>query len=571
MKRLILWILVLAFVLFQSPISIFAEAQGLAISYSASVPSNIKVLMPSGQIVTMDMDEYLKGVLPCEMSTGWPIEALKAQAVAARCYAATSHKHGAADICTTTCCQAWSGVHYADTDQAVVSTHNVVATYSGSIIQAYYFGHCDGSTRNSEAVWGGYVPYCRSVSCSCGYTSLYGHGVGMCQQGARAMANRGANYTQILTHYYTGIQVQGSNQNPIRLFQGMWIRTGPHFQSGFFDCQYTLKNYSSRTMTISPYIAGRGPNGENFDLGGIGWVNIGPNQTFNIYKSTWLRTPGRFTVFACYLDQNNVWHNINPYEPGTVGSVTINVASITNYIKVSRGIWTHLPESGAGEYFDAFFEVKNYASNNSARFQPYIWAHGPNNTNCDLGGIGEITLKPGQTVSCFRFKDKFGTTLGNYQVAASAFVGYAPSWAQWNNLPPGGSGTATITNVKISKSNLKSQIIGQNLPQTLKPGQVKQIKITIKNTSNNVTWTASNKYVLGIRGDFGSTDIILPNNSIIHPGESWTFTFNITAPIRTGSYRIVCQMKKINVAWFGPTTQRLITVWPSFWSSSKTI
>jgi len=81
----------------------------------------------------MDLDEYLKGVVPYEMATGWPIEALKAQAVAARCFAATANRHPevGANVCTTTHCQVWSAQHYTDTDQAVSSTHNVVATYDG--------------------------------------------------------------------------------------------------------------------------------------------------------------------------------------------------------------------------------------------------------------------------------------------------------------------------------------------------------------------------------------------------------------------------------------------------------
>ncbi len=180
-------------------------------SPAVSVPDTIRVLMPDTTVVTMDMDEYLKGVLPCEMSPSWPVEALKAQAVAARCFAATAHRHSeqGADVCTTDHCQVWSPEHYDTTDQAVTDTHAVVATYDGLIIQAYYFGHCDGRTRNSEDVWVEYLPYCRSVGCICGYGELYGHGVGMCQRGAQAMANDWADYREILCHYYTGIDVQG--------------------------------------------------------------------------------------------------------------------------------------------------------------------------------------------------------------------------------------------------------------------------------------------------------------------------------------------------------------------------
>ncbi|MEW6378162.1 MAG: SpoIID/LytB domain-containing protein [bacterium] len=180
------------------------------------LPAAIRVLMPDGHVEVMDMDEYLKGVLPREMATGWPQQALRAQAVAARCYAATQCRHAdqGADVCTTTHCQAWSPLHYGDTDQAVVDTQRVVATYAGSIIEAYYFAHCDGHTRNVEEVWINYLPYCRSVWCGCGYTSLYGHGVGLCQRGAQAMANQGIDYRRILEYYYPGAMVQDIPPDP---------------------------------------------------------------------------------------------------------------------------------------------------------------------------------------------------------------------------------------------------------------------------------------------------------------------------------------------------------------------
>jgi hypothetical protein len=165
-------------------------------------------------VVTLEMDEYLKGVVPREMSNLWPIEALKAQAIAARCYATTHidrHASIGGDVCNTVHCQAWSPAHYSQTDDAVDATSGEVARYDDAIISAFYFGHCDGNTRNSEDVWVQALPYCRGVDCECGYTYMYGHGVGMCQRGAQAMAERGATYVEILAHYYTGVTVGAGN------------------------------------------------------------------------------------------------------------------------------------------------------------------------------------------------------------------------------------------------------------------------------------------------------------------------------------------------------------------------
>jgi hypothetical protein len=92
----------------------------------------------------------------------------------------------------------------------VDSTHKVAALYQGQVIEAFYFGHCDGHTRNSEDVGWGYVPYCRGVGCPCGFTTMWGHGVGMCQEGARVLALNGWDYKDILKHYYTGVEVRGT-------------------------------------------------------------------------------------------------------------------------------------------------------------------------------------------------------------------------------------------------------------------------------------------------------------------------------------------------------------------------
>jgi len=185
--------------------------RGIEITAVESARRTVRVLMEDGTVVAMEMDEYLKGVVPNEVSAYWSPEALKAQAVAARCYASTANRYPdeEADVCTTECSQVWRPIFYDTTDRAVNETRGVVATYEGNVIYAFYFGHCDGHTRNVEDVWGSYVPYLRSVTCPCGEGFLFGHGVGMCQRGAKAMAEAGASYEEILRHYYSGVEVSG--------------------------------------------------------------------------------------------------------------------------------------------------------------------------------------------------------------------------------------------------------------------------------------------------------------------------------------------------------------------------
>src|SRR4030042_735258 len=75
------------------------------------VPNAVRVLMPDGNVKVMRLEEYLRGVVPMEMNQDAPLEALKAPAVAARCFApvaVATPRHGAhgADMCTEGHCQA---------------------------------------------------------------------------------------------------------------------------------------------------------------------------------------------------------------------------------------------------------------------------------------------------------------------------------------------------------------------------------------------------------------------------------------------------------------------------------
>ena len=192
------------------------HTDGVVTSSATSVPRAVRVMVREDpaiidsdpvEIIELDFEEYLKGVVPWEMPPSWPTEALRAQAVAARSYATTNmskHLHEGANVCSSVHCQVWRPTHYETTNQAVDATRGVAATYNDSIIYAFFHAYCGGHTRNSQDVWGGYLPYCQGVPCICGKTTRWGHGVGMCQHGARAMALEGATYSQILSHYYQG-------------------------------------------------------------------------------------------------------------------------------------------------------------------------------------------------------------------------------------------------------------------------------------------------------------------------------------------------------------------------------
>ena len=97
------------------------------------------------------LDEYLLGIY--EMPESWPLDALKAQAVAARSYALAYTGNGASEICTSQACQVWkSDKKTGAWKQAVEETKGEVMTNSGQVISAWYSSTDGGYTFSSGDV-----------------------------------------------------------------------------------------------------------------------------------------------------------------------------------------------------------------------------------------------------------------------------------------------------------------------------------------------------------------------------------------------------------------------------------
>ena len=260
----------------------------MPISFDNSLTLQVK--FPDG-VREMALSEYLVGVVSAEMPDAFPIEAQKAQAIAARTFTLkNSNKHPDADICASSaCCQGWSNAQNAAAIEAVRQTDGLVITYENKLIDATYFSCCEDRTEAAVSVWGSEIPYLQSVESpdvSEGYTqeviysqdefarrlreyypdlSLegdwlgkiaytkgggidtavlggteisgttlraifclrstdidialteqgvlltthgFGHRVGMSQHGAKAMAEGGKTFNEILSHYYQNIILQ---------------------------------------------------------------------------------------------------------------------------------------------------------------------------------------------------------------------------------------------------------------------------------------------------------------------------------------------------------------------------
>ena len=116
------------------------------------------------------LEDYVKGVVPNELS--FPaLEALKAQAIAARTYALKNRDQFASegfDLLPTTRSQVYGGLttEMTLTTRAVDETRGVVATYHGQPINALYTSTCGGRTEDAENIFNDAVPYLRSRECT---------------------------------------------------------------------------------------------------------------------------------------------------------------------------------------------------------------------------------------------------------------------------------------------------------------------------------------------------------------------------------------------------------------------
>lgn len=140
---------------------------------------SVRVMLPSGSVRTYRgsmalirwgsagrtinrvlVEDYVRGVVPAEMPTSWPADAVRAQAVAARSYAVrlrTNRRYPSYDLCDTTACQVYRGssVETARGDAAVRATKGTIVTYRGAVALTQF-----ASSNGGHSAQGDY-PYLR--------------------------------------------------------------------------------------------------------------------------------------------------------------------------------------------------------------------------------------------------------------------------------------------------------------------------------------------------------------------------------------------------------------------------
>lgn len=167
--------------------------------------------------VTLDMEEYLCGVVPAEVYESSHMDALKAQAIAARTFAA---RRAMAETVMddTTSFQAYRYSLAAKSPrsrQAIEETRGQVLCYDGSMIDCFYSASNGGLTKRSGDVWSKHYPYYVNktdewdAAANVEKPTKASHGIGLSQIGAMWAAKNGVPYTQILAFYYDGTALVG--------------------------------------------------------------------------------------------------------------------------------------------------------------------------------------------------------------------------------------------------------------------------------------------------------------------------------------------------------------------------
>lgn len=140
------------------------------------VRGDVVVLPGKSQLAVVNvipLEDYLVGVLGSEMPKSFPLEALKAQAIAARTYALNKklEQYGQPfHLGSSVISQVYKGLDVEDprTREAVDSTRGLVLTWMLQPIEAYFHASCGGKTESGGEALGRDLPYLKAVDCPCG-------------------------------------------------------------------------------------------------------------------------------------------------------------------------------------------------------------------------------------------------------------------------------------------------------------------------------------------------------------------------------------------------------------------
>lgn len=152
---------------------VMTSGNGAGDQKSLAVGGRLKVLLRGAALSLVnevDLEEYIKGVVPAEMSPTWHMEALKAQAVVARTYALYQrmlNRSREYDLVATVQDQVYQGRQGVDArvQEAVEATRGIAVAYQNAPIFAAFSSTAAGPTEDAMNVWSKDLPYLKGVDC----------------------------------------------------------------------------------------------------------------------------------------------------------------------------------------------------------------------------------------------------------------------------------------------------------------------------------------------------------------------------------------------------------------------
>ena len=166
-----------------------------------------------GATIKVDFEKYIECVIASEIGNA-PLEACKAQAVAARTYALSRVGEGGTISDSSSTAQAYRAPRgavnsFPNARAAAIATAGQVLFYKGKLVETAVYSDANGGhITSAKDRWGGDRPYLLSKPDPWDFAiskgTKNGHGVGMSQTGAKYAASIGINYKQILSFYYPG-------------------------------------------------------------------------------------------------------------------------------------------------------------------------------------------------------------------------------------------------------------------------------------------------------------------------------------------------------------------------------
>lgn len=164
----------------------------------------------------LGLEDYVKGTLYHEVSHYWPVEALKAQAIACRAYAfyqTQQNSRGDYDVTSDIYSQVYGGKtsERYRTNKAVDETESLLLTYQGKILPAYYHATCAGHTEDASLLWNTDIAPLKGVSCGfCKESPHFNwHSVLSAEEARKKLLDSGYNIGKIMQVQLSGTDKSG--------------------------------------------------------------------------------------------------------------------------------------------------------------------------------------------------------------------------------------------------------------------------------------------------------------------------------------------------------------------------